>query len=101
MKAINPATEELIRDYPEHDPAQVEAALRTAQGAFEEWRGRSFAQRSRLMKRAAAQLRRRKSEFAALMTREMGKPISGVKAEVEKCALACDYFAENAESLLA
>ncbi|MBV9066591.1 MAG: NAD-dependent succinate-semialdehyde dehydrogenase, partial [Methylobacteriaceae bacterium] len=69
--------------------------------AFHKWRRRSYSERAAAMKEAAAVLRRRKDEFAGLMTQEMGKPISDGRAEVEKCATACDYFADNAERFLA
>jgi succinate-semialdehyde dehydrogenase/glutarate-semialdehyde dehydrogenase len=52
------------------------------------------------MRRAAEILRNNASGYARLMAQEMGKPISGGKAEVEKCAWACDYYAENAERFL-
>src|SRR4051794_8770046 len=53
------------------------------------------------MKRAAGVLRGRAGEFARLMTAEMGKPVAGAEAEVEKCAVACDYFADHAAGYLA
>ncbi len=53
------------------------------------------------MKAAAASLRRRKSEFAALMTSEMGKTLTEALGEIEKCAFNCDYFAGHAERFLA
>ena len=58
MKAINPATEELIRDYAEPSEAEIEDRLQRAQHAFSSWRTTSFADRSRLMERAAQLLRR-------------------------------------------
>ena len=101
MRSTNPATEEVIQDYPDHTESHVERALRRADASFRDWRNRSFAQRADLMHRAAQVLRSRKDEFAKLMTLEMGKPIAGAEAEVEKCAVCCDYFADNAERLLA
>ena len=53
------------------------------------------------MREAAAVLRRRSDEFAALMTEEMGKTLDDGRAEIEKCAFNCDWFAEHAESYLA
>jgi acyl-CoA reductase-like NAD-dependent aldehyde dehydrogenase len=52
------------------------------------------------MKTAAGQLRQNKTRYASIMTAEMGKPIVESEAEVEKCALNCDYYAENAERFL-
>src|SRR5262249_38350509 len=100
MKAVNPATGELIRDYPEHDDAHVEEILKRAEAAFASWRKVPFAERSRLMTRVADLLRDRAVDYARLMTAEMGKPIAGSEAEVDKCAWACDFYAEHAERFL-
>jgi succinate-semialdehyde dehydrogenase / glutarate-semialdehyde dehydrogenase len=101
FKTINPATEELIAEYAEHSPRQVEKRLRAAESAFDGWRKVRFEQRSPHMKSAAMLLRSRREELAKLMTQEMGKPIVGAEQEIDKCADACDYFAENAEGMLA
>jgi len=101
MRAINPATEELIRDYPEHDSAEVRRRLDRAESAFAGWRRTSFAERTALMRRAAEVLHRGAATFARTMTEEMGKPIAAAEAEVEKCAGVCDFYAQNAERFLA
>jgi succinate-semialdehyde dehydrogenase/glutarate-semialdehyde dehydrogenase len=97
----NPATGQKGQAYDGHTRAEVREAVVAADRAFKAWRKQSYSERAALMKQAAAVLRRKKGEFAALMTEEMGKPISDGRAEVEKCATACDYFAENAERFLA
>jgi succinate-semialdehyde dehydrogenase/glutarate-semialdehyde dehydrogenase len=86
MRAINPATEELIRDYPEHSGDEVEQRLRDAQRAFASWRRTAFAERANLMRRAARLLREGRPGYACLMTEEMGKPIAAAEAEIDKCA---------------
>ncbi|HET8723886.1 MAG TPA: NAD-dependent succinate-semialdehyde dehydrogenase, partial [Anaeromyxobacteraceae bacterium] len=91
----------LMARYDEHTPEQVETAIEGSFRAFDDWRKRPFAERSRLMKQAAEYLRRESSSLAAVMTAEMGKPIVEAEAEVGKCAWACDYYAENAEKFLA
>jgi succinate-semialdehyde dehydrogenase/glutarate-semialdehyde dehydrogenase len=101
MKSINPATERVIAEYPEHSGVEVEHFLGRAEAAFAEWRERSFQDRAVCMNAAAGALRARRGELAALMTSEMGKTIVSAEAEVEKCAAACDYFAANAANLLA
>jgi succinate-semialdehyde dehydrogenase/glutarate-semialdehyde dehydrogenase len=101
LRSINPATGETIREYPEADPREVAALLQGAQRAFEEWRGRGFADRAALMRRAAARLRERQREDAVLMAAEMGKPVAQGRGEIEKCAWVCDWFAENAAGFLA
>ncbi len=101
MKAYNPATEELIRDYPEPDGREVEERLATAERTFAAWRKVPFAERCRLMQAAADRLREHRSDYGRLMTEEMGKTITAAEAEVDKCAWVCDYYAEHAEELLA
>jgi succinate-semialdehyde dehydrogenase / glutarate-semialdehyde dehydrogenase len=101
MKAINPATEELIRDYAEHGEPEAEVRLRRAERAYSSWRRTTFADRSRLMGRAAGLLRGRRDEYARLMTEEMGKPIAAAEAEIDKCAWNCEFYAEHAPTFLA
>ena len=98
--SINPATGETIKTYDEMTPAQAAAAVDQAHEAWRTWRRTPFPERARLMKRAAAILRERKTELAVLMAQEMGKPLKQGVAEAEKCALGCDYFAETAEAHL-
>ena len=101
MRPINPATEEPLDEVPDHSPAEVEQRLAAAGGAFSFGRRTPLPQRARLMRAAAAVLRARADALAALMTREMGKPISASEAEVEKCAACCDHFADHAAAYLA
>ena len=101
MKAINPATGELIKDYPDHAPAEVEQAMRQAVTAYDGWRWEPFERRSGLMRAASRVLQDRRSDLAVVMAKEMGKPISAAEAEVDKCAANCVYFAENAQRMLA
>ena len=100
MQSVNPATEEIIRDYAEHSQEQISAALDRAEAAFASWRKVPLAERSALMRNAAQDLRERRDEHAALMTEEMGKTFAAAKAEAEKCALCCDYYSEHAPALL-
>jgi succinate-semialdehyde dehydrogenase/glutarate-semialdehyde dehydrogenase len=97
----NPATGQSGRTYEGRTQAEVRDIVVAVDRAFAKWRRRSYSERAGVMKKAAAVLRQRKDEFAALMMEEMGKPISDGRAEVEKCATACDYFADNAERFLA
>ncbi|MGE5565274.1 MAG: NAD-dependent succinate-semialdehyde dehydrogenase [Parcubacteria group bacterium] len=101
FQAVDPATGEPGRRYPAHTPEQAHAAAAAARAAFESWRQTSFAHRAALMRKAAAVLRARKDEFAALMTDEMGKLLADGRAEIEKCAFNCDWFADHAERYLA
>src|SRR5262245_43140285 len=101
MTSVNPATGETIRTYDEMTPEMVDAAIVDADAAWRTWRKTSFADRAVPMKKAAAILRSRKNEVARLMALEMGKPLKQGVAEAEKCAWACEYYADHAEKHLA
>jgi len=101
FQSINPATEQLIAEYPSHTFEQIERKLRNAANAFAGWRNAEFSDRRTLMRSLANLLRSRGDSLARLMTSEMGKPITQALAEIEKCADACEFFAEHAEELLA
>jgi succinate-semialdehyde dehydrogenase/glutarate-semialdehyde dehydrogenase len=101
ISSINPATGETVRVYPEMTPEETAAAIAGAHETWKTWRAVSFDERSRLMKKTAGILRGRKDELAKLMATEMGKPIRQGVAEAEKCALACDYYADNSRAILA
>src|SRR5687768_3138053 len=100
MKAVNPATGELIREYPEHDETEAAARLERAGQAFSSWRKVPFAERARLMTRAGDLLRERAGDYGRLITEEMGKPLASAEGEVEKCAWVCEFYAEHAERFL-
>jgi len=101
MRSVNPATGRPIRTYPEHSREECFAKLDAAAREFGGWRARPFAERGRLLMRAADLLTQRKEKYARLVTEEMGKPVAAAESEVEKCALGCRYYAEHAERYLA
>ncbi len=98
---LNPATGELVEEYPVWEAEQLEAALAQCHAATNRWQATSMAERSTLMHQAAEQLRSRADELAGLITLEMGKLLKEAKAEVAKCAWVCDYYAEQAPAFLA
>jgi succinate-semialdehyde dehydrogenase/glutarate-semialdehyde dehydrogenase len=101
IETVNPATGQPGRSYDETSLDDALAAAAAARNAFLEWRRTSFADRSRVIHKAAEILRARKDEFARLMTDEMGKTLDEGRAEVEKCAFHCDWFADHAQAYLA
>lgn len=101
IQSINPATEEIIQTFEPYSQAQVNEVLDQVHNAFIHWRQTSFAKRSRHLHRVASYMREHKAELAQLSTLEMGKPIVEAEAEIEKCAWACDFYADNAERFLA
>jgi succinate-semialdehyde dehydrogenase / glutarate-semialdehyde dehydrogenase len=100
LKSINPATEEEINSYQEMKWEEIEKIVSSADEAFLEWRRSSFSTRSSRIKRAAEVLRKKAEDEARLVSREMGKPIAQSRSEIEKCAWACDYFANQGEGFL-
>ena len=100
LQSVNPRTGVLIREYPETSGDDVAKALSAAHQAFLSWREISFADRSLPLRRAAALLREGKEELAKLMALEMGKPLAQGRAEAEKCAWVCEYYAAEAEGFL-
>jgi succinate-semialdehyde dehydrogenase/glutarate-semialdehyde dehydrogenase len=101
IESINPATGEVLERYDEMTRPQVGAAIDSAHAAFLAWRDTSFTDRARHMRKAAALLRERSRDYGRLMALEMGKPIRDGIAEAQKCAVGCDYYADNAERFLA
>tara|TARA_Y100000310_G_scaffold345308_1_gene463596 strand:- start:5566 stop:6942 length:1377 start_codon:yes stop_codon:yes gene_type:complete len=101
LKSINPTTEEVIAEYKELTKEQIDQKIVTAQSTFESWRKTSFSQRAELLTKLANILKDEARPLGEIMTKEMGKPITQAIAESEKCALACEYYAQNAEKFLA
>jgi succinate-semialdehyde dehydrogenase / glutarate-semialdehyde dehydrogenase len=101
IQSINPATGEVLENFQEMSTSEIDEILEAAETTFREWRKRPFVERTKRMRQAAALLRAGKEKYARTMALEMGKPIVQGEAEVEKCAWACDYYAEHAEAFLA
>ena len=99
-QTINPATGKTEKVFKEHSSNQVMVMIDAVNDAFMKWRETDFLFRAMLMKNAAQILREQKEHYGKILTLEMGKPITQAIAEVEKCALVCEYYADNAEKIL-
>jgi len=99
--SIDPATEELLGTLPQAPEDAVDGALRDAHASFASWRTLPISERAGRLRDAARVLRTHRDHLAAIATVEMGKPIRQARAEVEKCATGCDYYAEHAPAILA
>lgn len=97
----NPYTGEEISRHKELAREEIESALEAAHQRFDSWKKTPLKDRFHLLLKAAKGLRDNKKEYAEMITREMGKPISQSISEIEKCAWVCEYYAENAEEQLA
>ncbi|MGC9342225.1 MAG: NAD-dependent succinate-semialdehyde dehydrogenase [Bacteroidales bacterium] len=100
LKSINPYTGEIIGEYPEISESGLEVALKEAGEAFDIQRLTTFSNRSLKMKHAARILRQDGENLSHVITHEMGKPIKESRAEIEKCAWVCDFYADKAEEFL-
>jgi len=101
IATTSPASGELLKRFEPLTPIQIEHKLQLATDAFQSHRGTSFADRARMMLRAADILEKEKDDCAHLMTLEMGKTLRSALAEASKCATGCRFYAENAERFLA
>jgi succinate-semialdehyde dehydrogenase/glutarate-semialdehyde dehydrogenase len=95
IESTNPATGDPLEAYPSHDQAEVTHRLARAWTGWETWRGTGFDERSELLRDLAGGLEKRQEELAALMVREMGKPITAARAEIEKCTWVSRYYADH------
>ena len=101
METINPTTGKSEKKFETWDDKQLKGALQQVTDATPAWAAKPMAERAELMKHLAAELRDNKQHYGGLITLEMGKPISEAVGEIEKCAWACEYYADKAATFLA
>ncbi|MEX0997404.1 MAG: NAD-dependent succinate-semialdehyde dehydrogenase [Flavobacteriaceae bacterium] len=101
FNSINPYNGKQVGKYTTHSTEEIENILNASGEAFKDWSRKPLAFRTQLLKKAGQVLRDNVEEYAQMITQEMGKPISESRAEVNKCAWVCDYYAENAADFLA
>jgi succinate-semialdehyde dehydrogenase/glutarate-semialdehyde dehydrogenase len=101
FKSVNPADGNTVAEIAAFTAGELESALHQAAQAAPYWRQQTVAERCRLMQQAASVLRERAEELACMMTLEMGKPVSEARAEIEKCAWGCEYYAAEGPAFLA
>ncbi|WP_455383825.1 NAD-dependent succinate-semialdehyde dehydrogenase [Acidihalobacter prosperus] len=100
LESINAATGETLGTFDFWGDDRLEAALQSAEEASRQWRACTVGERAEYVGTLANHLRERAEELARLASLEMGKPIREARAEVEKSAWACEYYAEHAEAML-
>jgi len=100
IRSINPATGEKLKEFVALNDSEIEKRLQRAASAFAHHRREPLAKRAQLMMAVASLLEQEKEKLARTMTLEMGKLLRAAAEEVEKCARACCYYAENAERFL-
>jgi succinate-semialdehyde dehydrogenase / glutarate-semialdehyde dehydrogenase len=100
IAGLNPATGKLLQTFAAWDDARLHQALEKTHNAQRAWAQTPFSMRAEMLRKAAQHLLAQRDEYAAIITLEMGKPLREARAEVEKCALACDYYAEHGEAFM-
>ena len=100
FQSVFPYTQEIIAEYSLMDDSAINNSIINSENAFIQWKQYSFQQRAKIFTTIAAILKRDKSDLATLITNEMGKTISEAKAEIEKSAYVCEYYAQHAETFL-
>ena len=100
VQTINPATGQSLVSYEETPPDEVDGTLALAHDAAAAWRLTTPDERAQSVRRLGGSLRDRREELALMATREMGKPLVDSRAEVDKCAWACDWFADHGPKML-
>ena len=100
MQSVNPFSGKIIQNYTDYTSNEVVAIIKQVDTAFHLWKQTSFNHRAGLMRKLQAKLLEQKGELATIMVAEMGKVYREAEGEISKCALACGYYADNAESFL-
>jgi acyl-CoA reductase-like NAD-dependent aldehyde dehydrogenase len=100
VKVVNPTTGKVFETFPITTKEQVNAKVQRARESFKTWSRLDVEERAVYLQRFAEMLRKHKEEYGRTMTMEMGKIIRESIAEIEKCATAADYFAQNSKAFL-
>jgi succinate-semialdehyde dehydrogenase/glutarate-semialdehyde dehydrogenase len=100
FRSVNPFDQSVIAEYPLMNDERVEDALVRADLAFQKWRHVSFSQRAELFHQLSKKLGEQREVLARTITLEMGKVMDEARAEIDKCAKACDYYAVRGEEIM-
>lgn len=101
IQTVNPATEQILQSYDCLNEQEAHELINKGHEVYLTWRKTPFSKRKTLMLQLAQLLKSKVDELARLMSTEMGKPITASRAEINKCAWLCEYYAEHAEEYLA
>ena len=101
IQSKNPATEKVLKSFKEISNEELEKKLSLASKAFQNWEKTTFKERAILMYKLGEYLRNHAKDFSRLQMLEMGKTMKSGPIGIDKCALLCDYYADNAETILA
>lgn len=100
FSTVNPATGETLKTYKHLSWDEAQQVIAAAKNDFQKWRRFSMAERSKVLVAVASALRSHKKDLAQQMHLEMGKLLAEGEAEVEKCAVTCEFYAKEAAGML-
>lgn len=100
LQSINPKDKSLIKNFVELTDEQIDQKISQADAAFKSWKETEFDERAKYLNSIAKELRTQKPALAKIITSEVGKTLSASEAEIEKCAITCEFYAQNAEKFL-
>ena len=98
--SINPFDQSVIAEYVLFDDQKLDTVLSSSEKAFSDWKNTSIDFRADLLNKAAKVLRENREKYAMTISLEMGKILNESRAEVEKCAWNCTYYASHAENMI-
>lgn len=94
ISTINPATEDVIKEYTLITRDEITDIARKSKKAFKDWR-KDYRRRTGFLYAFAGELKKEREHLARMATIEMGKTIKEARSEIDKCAWAVEYFADN------
>lgn len=100
IASVNPTTAEVLKTFSPLGAEEVERAIAQGATTFETYRLTAFEQRAQWLENTANLLQQQRDVLARLMTLEMGKPMTEARAEIDKCAWVCRYYAEQGTAFL-
>ncbi len=100
LRSVNPYTGKTLQEFEPFPDSQIEKVIGDSSVAFQEWKRTSFELRKQLMLAVSELLKKNAGLYGNLISEEMGKPVTEAKAEAEKCAWVCEYYASEAEIFL-
>ena len=98
--SLNPTNNQIVQSHASWDNHHLEQALEKAHSAQQIWAQTPFRVRAKMLRDVAVELLAQRYWYATTITMEMGKPLLEARAEVEKCAAVCDYYAHHGEDFL-
>jgi succinate-semialdehyde dehydrogenase/glutarate-semialdehyde dehydrogenase len=99
---VDPATGETIKEYATITDDELRDSITRADRAHSEWsKTASVADRAALVRRVGELHSERRKELAELIVAEMGKPVRQARGEVAFCTSIYEFYADNAEALMA